>query len=219
MKTENEILEIAFLLFLEKGFSEVSTNELIRAAGLTKGGFYYSFKSRDDLDQQVVEKYIRPFFARAAEEMQQVWEKGRKDMPTGELLWKGFFLPQRFANYEKRIGREIAFRNFYFLLYEGMKKFPEVAEYFKAFNTQKGKILYGILERGQKRGEIIKNIDLEDYVTMILAMQDGILALRVLDETIDEEEKYTKIQYQMWKDISTAKMQNYEDGGVTSAVS
>ena len=35
MKTENEILEIAFLLFLEKGFSEVSTNELIRAAGLT----------------------------------------------------------------------------------------------------------------------------------------------------------------------------------------
>lgn len=47
MKTENEILEIAFLLFLEKGFSEVSTNELIRAAGLTKGGFYYSFKSRE----------------------------------------------------------------------------------------------------------------------------------------------------------------------------
>lgn len=219
MKTENEILETAFLLFLEKGFSEVSTNELIRAAGLTKGGFYYAFKSRDDLDQQVVEKYIRPFFVHAAEEMQQVWEKGRKDMPTGEMLWKGFFLPQRFVNYERRIGRKIAFRNFYILLYEGMKKFPEVGEYFKAFNTQKGEILYGILERGQKRGEIIKNIDLEDYVTMILAMQDGILALRVLDETIDEEEKYTKIQYQMWKEISTAKMQNYEDGGVTSAVS
>ena len=65
----------------------------------------------------------------------------------------------------------------------------------------------------------LKSIDLENYVTMILAMQDGILALRVLDETIDEEEKYTKIQYQMWKEISTAKMQNYEDGGVTSAVS
>ena len=60
---------------------------------------------------------------------------------------------------------------------------------------------------------------IENYVTMILAMQDGILALRVLDETIDEEEKYTKIQYQMWKEISTAKMQNYEDGGETSAVS
>ena len=219
MKTENEILEIAFLLFLEKGFSEVSTNELIRAAGLTKGGFYYSFKSRDDLDQQVVEKYIRPFFSRQTEEMQQVWEKSRTETPTAELLWKGFFLPQRFANYQKKTGKKIAFRNFYFLLYEGMKKFPEVEEYFKEFNKKKSRLLYGILERGQKRGEILKSIDLENYVTMILAMQDGILALRVLDETIDEEEKYTKIQYQMWKEISTAKMQNYEDGGVTSAVS
>ena len=107
----------------------------------------------------------------------------------------------------------------FFLLYEGMKKFPEVEEYFKEFNKKKSRLLYGILERGQKRGEIHKSIDLENYVTMILAMQDGILALRVLDETIDEEEKYTKIQYQMWKEISTAKMQNYEDGGVTSAVS
>ena len=100
-----------------------------------------------------------------------------------------------------------------------MKKFPEVEEYFKEFNKKKSRLLYEILERGQKRGEILKSIDLENYVTMILAMQDGILALRVLDETIDEEEKYTKIQYQMWKEISTAKMQNYEDGGVTSAVS
>ena len=64
MKTENEILEIAFLLFLEKGFSEVSTNELIRAAGLTKGGFYYSFKSRDDLDQQVVENIWQSYSLR-----------------------------------------------------------------------------------------------------------------------------------------------------------
>ena len=152
MKTENEILEIAFLLFLEKGFSEVSTNELIRAAGLTKGGFYYSFKSRDDLDQQVVEKYIRPFFSRQTEEMQQVWEKSRTETPTAELLWKGFFLPQRFANYQKKIGKKIAFRNFYFLLYEGMKKFPEVEEYFKEFNKKKKQTaLWNSGKRTEKR--------------------------------------------------------------------
>ncbi|MBR5269822.1 MAG: helix-turn-helix transcriptional regulator, partial [Anaerotignum sp.] len=45
LKTEHEILEMAFDMFLEKGFSEVSTNEIIREAGLTKGGFYYYFKS------------------------------------------------------------------------------------------------------------------------------------------------------------------------------
>ncbi|MBQ7758098.1 TetR/AcrR family transcriptional regulator [Anaerotignum sp.] len=219
MKTENEILEMAFAMFLEKGFSEISTNELIRAAGLTKGGFYYSFKSREDLDQRVIERYIHPFFSQPLEEMEKMWEASKKDAPTGKLLWYGFFQPQRFSNYQEKIGKKIAFRNFYFLIYEGMKKFPEVAEYYKDFNARKGQILKRILERGQIRGEITKNIDLENYITMILAMQDGILALKVLDDDIDDEEKYEKIQYQMWKDISTEEIKNYMDGGVTSAVS
>ena len=118
MKTENEILEMAFAMFLEKGFSEISTNELIRAAGLTKGGFYYSFKSREDLDQRVIERYIHPFFSQPLEEMEKMWEASKKDAPTGKLLWYGFFQPQRFSNYQEKIGKKIAFRNFYFLIYE-----------------------------------------------------------------------------------------------------
>ena len=219
MKTEYEILEMAFALFLEKGFSDVSTNELIREAGLTKGGFYYVFKSREDLDQRVVERYIHPFFSQPVELMQQAWEEKRQDVPTSELIWNGFFQPQRFAGYQEKIGKEIAFRNFYFLLYESMKKFPEVNDYFKELNQKKGEMLHRILERGQMRGEITKDIDLENYVTMILAMQDGILALKVLDDGIDDEEKYKNIQKQMWRDISTEHMEKYRDGGVTSAVS
>ncbi len=219
MKTEHEILEMAFAMFLEKGFSEVSTNEIIREAGLTKGGFYYVFKSREDLDQRVVEKYIHPFFTLPVEHMQKAWEDKRQDVPTEELIWSGFFQPQRFANYQEKIGQEIPFRNFYFLLYESMKKFPEVHTYFKECNARKSEFLHRILERGQMRGEVTKNIDLENYVTMILAMQDGILALKVLDDGIDDEEKYKNIQKQMWRDISAESYEKYTDGGVTSAVS
>ena len=95
MKTENEILEMAFAMFLEKGFSEISTNEIIREAGLTKGGFYYSFKSREDLDKRVIEKYIKPYFTLQTEAMQKVLEESRKDISTEDLLWEGYFLPQK----------------------------------------------------------------------------------------------------------------------------
>ena len=78
-------------------------------------------------------------------------------------------------------------------------------------------MLHQILQRGQMRGEVTKTLDLDNYVTMILAMQDGILALKMLDDSIDDEEKYKKIQYQMWKNISTEASNT--DGGVTSAVS
>lgn len=219
MKTEQEILEIAFALFLEKGFSEVSTNELIRAAELTKGGFYYVFKSREELDQKVVERFIHPFFTEPVKRMQAVWESKKQEASTAELIWKGFFMPQRFVNFKEALGKEIAFRNFYFLLYESMKKFPEVICYFQTFSEERKECLYRILERGQKRGEVIQTIDLENYVTMVLAMQDGILALKVLDDGIDDEEKYKKIQNQMWKDISTEGLEIYMDGGVTNAVS
>ena len=219
LKTEHEILELAFSMFLEKGFSEVSTNELIRAAGLTKGGFYYSFKSREELDQKIIERYIRPFFTNPVEQMQVVWEGENQNIATEELLWRGFFLPQRFVNFKEALQQEIAFRNFYFLLYESMKKFPEVICYFQTFSEERKACLHRILERGQQRGEVLQNIDIENYVTMVLAMQDGILALKVLDDGIDDEEKYKRILSQIWMDISAEGFESHRNGGVTSAVS
>lgn len=225
MKTENEILEKAFDLFLKKGFSESSTNEIIREAGLTKGGFYYSFKSREDLVRRVIEKYIKTYYLHPLAEMEQCWENtrklGRRGMPTETLLWEGFFQPLRFENYQREIGRlDIVFRDFYFLLYEGMKKFPEVTALSQEQAAKKEQCLRRILERGQARGEIRRDIDLESHITMILAMQDGILALKVLDDGIDDEEKYKRIQTQVMTEISVSKGQEgYADGGVASAVS
>jgi TetR/AcrR family transcriptional repressor of nem operon len=43
------ILEVASKLFREKGFDAVSVSEVMKAAGLTHGGFYGHFGSKDDL--------------------------------------------------------------------------------------------------------------------------------------------------------------------------
>ena len=61
MKTELNILQTAFRLFLGKGFSDISTNEIIREAGATKGGFYYCFKSREDLAHLIKTRKVRLF--------------------------------------------------------------------------------------------------------------------------------------------------------------
>ena len=219
VKTEKEILDIAFHLFLEKGFSGVSTNEIIREAGLTKGGFYYSFKSREDLDTRVIETYIRPYFVLPEEKMEKIWQEKQADTPTGVLLWCGFFQPQRFINYKEKFGQDIVFKDFYFLLHEGMKKFPEVIRYSMEYTSKKESCLRRILERGVARGELAPETEWGNYITMILALQDGILALKVLDDTIDDEEKYKNIQKQMWKEISQEGLAQYADGGMKHAVS
>lgn len=90
MKTELNILQTAFRLFLGKGFSDISTNEIIREAGTTKGGFYYCFKSREDLVGKVIETYLRPYYLQPLEEMRQAWENKRADVSTKTLLWDAF---------------------------------------------------------------------------------------------------------------------------------
>ncbi|MDE1148364.1 MAG: TetR family transcriptional regulator [Azospirillaceae bacterium] len=48
------ILDEAGRLFRERGFAAVSVAEVMKAAGLTHGGFYGHFRSKDDLIAQVI---------------------------------------------------------------------------------------------------------------------------------------------------------------------
>ncbi|WP_210163305.1 TetR/AcrR family transcriptional regulator [Niveispirillum irakense] len=48
-ENRRRILDVASKLFREKGFDAVSVSEVMKAAGLTHGGFYGHFSSKDDL--------------------------------------------------------------------------------------------------------------------------------------------------------------------------
>ncbi len=48
-KTRNHIVEKAARAFREKGFKGIGVADLMKAAGLTHGGFYAHFKSKSDL--------------------------------------------------------------------------------------------------------------------------------------------------------------------------
>ncbi len=47
--TKERIKQIALSLFREKGFENVTINEICKASGVNKHTFYYYFKSKDDL--------------------------------------------------------------------------------------------------------------------------------------------------------------------------
>ncbi len=205
MKEEQEILKTAFLLFLEKGFSESSTNEIIREAGLTKGGFYYAFKSREDLVEQVIREYIIPYFSGEREEMEAAWVQKATDTTTEQLLEHGFFEPMSFSSYQKRIGTAVPFRNFYFLLYEGLKKYDVIAQALGESKAYRQHQLMRILERGKQRKELPAALNTAEYTDMIVTMAEGITALQVLDEKIDDNEKYIRLLQHVWHEMTTAK--------------
>ena len=57
-ETRTRILDIAQDAVLSKGFGATSIDEIVAAAGITKGGFFYHFPDKNALAKALIERYI-----------------------------------------------------------------------------------------------------------------------------------------------------------------
>ena len=56
-ETINRILDVAFRLFMEKGYDRTSIQDIIdHLGGLSKGAIYHHFKSKEDILMAVMER-------------------------------------------------------------------------------------------------------------------------------------------------------------------
>ncbi len=56
IETYEHILSVASDLITENGFANVSMNDIVKATGLSKGGIYWHFKSKDDIIIAIVDR-------------------------------------------------------------------------------------------------------------------------------------------------------------------
>ncbi|AEQ51014.1 TetR/AcrR family transcriptional regulator [Pelagibacterium halotolerans] len=56
--TRERILEVAEASVLAKGFGATSIEEVIAEAGITKSGFFYHFKDKNELAHQLLRRYL-----------------------------------------------------------------------------------------------------------------------------------------------------------------
>lgn len=54
----NEILDTAEMLFFTKGYARTTVNDMLQEIGIAKGTFYYYFKSKEEVMDAVVMRYI-----------------------------------------------------------------------------------------------------------------------------------------------------------------
>jgi TetR/AcrR family transcriptional repressor of nem operon len=65
-QTREHILAVAEGIILQRGYSGTSIEEIIREAGITKGGFFYHFDGKNDLAKHLMLRYLdndNTFFA------------------------------------------------------------------------------------------------------------------------------------------------------------
>lgn len=55
---KQELIKIAYELFITKGYENTSVDEIIASAGIAKGTYYYHFESKEQMLEAVVNKMI-----------------------------------------------------------------------------------------------------------------------------------------------------------------
>ena len=54
---KNQILEAAFKVFVEKGYSKATMDDIVDSSGLSKGALYHYYKSKKDLFLSLIEHW------------------------------------------------------------------------------------------------------------------------------------------------------------------
>ena len=76
-RNRTRVLEVAGRLFRERGFDGIGVDDLMRGAGLTHGGFYANFNSKEDL--------VAESCARSLTELIEGWSKVADRANAGAL--------------------------------------------------------------------------------------------------------------------------------------
>lgn len=57
-RTRERLLDVAYEAIVQKGFAATSIEELVEAAGITKSGFFYHFRDKNDLARQLFDRFL-----------------------------------------------------------------------------------------------------------------------------------------------------------------
>ena len=172
-EVELKILRTGAQLVRENGFNNTGLNDILKAAGIPKGSFYYYFKSKEDFGLKMIE-YLhsgisKAFYGYLAEE---------SDTPPLELL-RTFFAEFResFMSDNKKCGCPIGN-----ISQEMAATNPRFREKLHAVFSDIMKPVSLCLDRAVEMGDLDSSIDTAELAEFIInSWQGALIYLKVAD--------------------------------------
>lgn len=173
---KRQILEAATAVFARKGFDGASMDDIVRESGISKGGLYWHFKSKD----QIIAAILRRFFDQEMAGMEAIVAQ---DRPAEERLLQ---LAGHLADeMEQAFGLLPISLEFYAVAarQESVRAFLQ--DYYDSYRTT----LQDLVEEGIDRGTF-RAVDPAAATTTIIAAFEGLILLWAIHpEAIDLKEQ------------------------------
>ncbi len=160
-QTKDKIIACAFELFAGKGYASTSMDDIVKVSGISKGGIYHHFKSKEEIflaiAQDRLEKRQRLVLASAAQSAME------------RLMQYISWTLQGYLTEEVQKNAKFTFE-FWSVMSRNEQIAVKAKERYLVFFTD----LAAILQQGIGAGEFARNLDVEAMVYLLLSTMDGI---------------------------------------------
>ncbi len=171
-KRIKDILDAAIHEFVEKGYESTSMESIAARAGLTKGGLYYHFVSKDDILIKANELFMEPVLAFMTDAME------RPDAGDGLAAYITHYL-----TYWTRHPRELSF---IFLTMAKNISDQNLWHLYNGYSSRMTAFFDGMYRKGISAGDF-KAINTRGASIALMAALDGIISYLVLDKDLQLE--------------------------------
>ncbi|WP_434978243.1 TetR/AcrR family transcriptional regulator [Daejeonia sp. YH14] len=167
------ILQKAFELIYVKGYQTTSIDDIIATTKVTKGAFYYHFKTKDEMGLAIINEILKPTLANSFIEPLQIEENPLQAIYylMDNLLMENEFLKVEYGCPASNFTQEMT---------------PWNSEFNKALNelTQEWtKAITATIERGKKNGAIREDVNAKQVTIFVLSGYWGIRNLGKLENS------------------------------------
>ena len=197
-ETRQRIITAALGIFLRKGYERTSMRMISVEAGVTKGGIYHYFESKEAL--------FREALSFITSQMEKWSTTQFRSARTAQDLLSALFgsirsMREAFAGI---VSEEHAQHPYSFLevLINAARRDEGVRQEMETIYSRTRRNLRSVFIRARQMGEIRPDIDCDDLALQINAIMEGVLLLSILDSSIDLDTVGTRLFQNTWRMIA-----------------
>ena len=169
----NEITQAAIDVFLEKGYENTTMDAIAKKAGISKGGLYHYFPSKEMVLIFANEKI--------SQKVQEIMTAASKCSSVKDGI---LYYIENYICYWLENPKETAFL---FLSIAKMMENPDLLKYYQQYTSNYMAFFEGAFTLGIKMGEFKEHNVRTSAITLMAAL-DGVLSYMLFDENLIPEE-------------------------------
>lgn len=201
--TRERILMQALAYFTVQDYDRISLNDIAGALGITKGGIYHYFGSKDELFKEALLFTI----GRLEHQYEEIMVAYRGDGSGKSLkeILSLFFIHEKMGDQTAvSVGVDVykEYENLVYLLFVGIRKFPEVRTRIDEVYGGQLQKLQNLFEKAKRAGEVRKELNSQAVAFEVIALVEGSLLVRGLVRSLSLEKTNMLTFEQMWQRIS-----------------